>query len=85
MHSTAELLSRALDNQKQAQWARQLNVCESTLTMARKRGRLSPTLAGRIASVLGEDEAKWIAVAGLEQEPESDYRNQMLEIIWRKR
>lgn len=82
---TADLLDAALQRQKAAAWARALNVAETTISNAKKRGRLSPTLAGMFAAELGEDESKWIATAGLETEPESDYRDKMLENIWRKR
>ena len=78
MPTTMELLTRALQKQRAAAWARAFNITESALTQAKKRKRLSPTLAGKLAHELGEDETKWIAVAGLEAEPQSVERDAML-------
>ena len=57
-----------------------------TLSTARSRGGLSPTLAGTIAKELREDVMYWVAVAGLEMEKDSSKRNQLLKASndWRR-
>ncbi|TXK26223.1 hypothetical protein FVQ98_14715 [Ottowia sp. GY511] len=42
-----------------------------SVAQAKKRGRLSPVLAGTIAIELGEEPQRWIAIAALEAEKES--------------
>jgi len=71
MTSTMQLLEKALTVKKASHWANDLNLSNATFTMASKRGRLSPTLAGNIAIQLGENPEHWMAVAALEAEPES--------------
>lgn len=66
-----DLLKRALALKKAAAWARELNVTETAISLAKKRGRLSPTMAGYFAIRLGEDPIKWAGVAALEAEPDS--------------
>ena len=78
MPTTMTLLRRALEAHKAAHWAREFNLTDSALTQAKKRGRLSPLLAGKFAHELGEDEKQWIAIAGLEAEPPSPERDEML-------
>ena len=79
MKTTMELLTRALEIKRAAHWCKELNLTESALTQARKRGRLSPTLAGNFAMKLGEDPKDWIAIAALEAEPESGLLNSLKE------
>jgi len=71
MNKTTELLKKALEIKKAAEWCRQMNISEAALSLARKRGRLSPTLAGQFALALGEDPIRWTAIAAIEAEPES--------------
>jgi len=71
MENTMELLARALKVQPQARWADELDLSDAALSQAKKRGRLSPTLAGNMAASLGEDPEHWITVAALEAEPDS--------------
>lgn len=78
MPSTMTLLAKALEKQRAAAWARTFNITESAFAQAKKRQRLSPTLAGKLAHELGEDETQWIAIAGLEAEPQSEERDAML-------
>ncbi len=87
MANTMDLLGQALQKQRAAAWARELNLTESALTQAKKRGRLSPVLAGSIAMKLGENPEHWIAVAALEAEPESELLTRLLADAndWRKR
>lgn len=87
MPKTMELLDKALQVQRAAQWSRELNLTESAIAHARKRGRLSPTLAGHFAIKLGENPEQWIAIAALEAEPESPLLDELKAIKhrWRKR
>ena len=78
MPTTMTLLDRALELQRAAAWARVLNISEAAMSLARKRGRLSPTLAGNLAIRLGENPEHWIAVAAMEAEPESQLKNTLM-------
>jgi hypothetical protein len=71
MTHTLELLDKALTIKSASAWSRTLNIVPSAITNARKRGRLSPTLAGNLAIKLGESPEKWICIAAMEAEPES--------------
>ena len=72
MQTSLDLLDRALKRAaSQAALCRELKVSGATLTMARTRGRLSPTLAGALAERMGEPVDGWIALAALEAEPKS--------------
>lgn len=71
MHNTMELLSKALDVKRAARWCEEMDLDISTISQAKKRGRLSPTLAGTFAIELGEDAEHWIAIAAIEAEKES--------------
>lgn len=68
---TLELLDRALNKNSAAEWARVFNITPSAFTQARKRGRLSPVMAGNLAMAMGEDVHRWTAAAGMEAEPDS--------------
>jgi hypothetical protein len=84
MDTSITLLYRALEQKSQGDWVRALNLSDSTFSMAKKRKRLSPTLAGVLAEELHEDVEHWIAVAAIEAERETP----LLERIrqrWRKR
>lgn len=77
---TLDLLNRALAiNPSPKAWCDELKVSRSLLNVARARGRLSPVIAGGLAIKLGEDPAKWIAVAALEAEPKSQLLDQLLD------
>lgn len=69
--NSLDLLHRALKIKRAASWARELGITESAISTARKRGRLSPTMAGYFAIRLGEDPIKWAGIAALEAEPDS--------------
>jgi len=71
MQTTMNLLDKAISVQRAAAWARDLNISEAAMSIAKKRGRLSPTLAGNLAMKLGESPEKWICIAAMEAEPES--------------
>lgn len=81
MPTTMQLLDRALKHQSAARWADALDIADSTLTQAKKRGRLSPTLAGAIASQLGDDPKDWITIAAMEAEPATPLRETLLKRI----
>jgi len=68
---TIELLKSALEIKNAATWQKDLNLSNSAIYLARKRGRLSPTLAGQFALALGEDPIRWTAIAAIEAEPDS--------------
>lgn len=74
MKTTMDLLDKALSPEtgiSAAEWCRQLGINRTGLAVARARGRLSPTVAGNLARLLGLSQQKWIAIAALEAEPES--------------
>lgn len=81
MQTTMQLLTRALATKKQARWAELLEVSDATLSVAKRRGRLSPTIAGEIAKELGEDPRDWIAIAALEAEPETTAKRSLLRSL----
>lgn len=70
--TTMHLLHQALAQDPNAStWARHLGLSRAALSIARARGRLSPTVAGNLARLLGEDVDKWVVIAALEAEPAS--------------
>ena len=87
MLNTMELLQKALAVKRAAHWCDELNVDLSTISKAKQRGRLSPTLAGNFAMKLGENPEQWIAIAALEAEPESELLEELKASAnkWRKR
>lgn len=75
---TLDLLARALAiNPSPKAWCDELKLNRTALNVAKNRGRLSPVIAGGLAMKLGENPAKWIAIAALEAEPESALLNQV--------
>lgn len=87
MQTTMDLFQQAIQKQSAAQWARDLNIERAAFSMAKKRGHLSPAIAGCLAIELGENPEQWIAVAALETEPESTLlqRLRKSQASWRKR
>ncbi len=83
MHHSLELLDQALAKKKQARWVEQLNVSRATFSQAKKRGRLSPTLAGNLAIGLGADAVYWTAIAAAEAEPESPLKDVLIKTLER--
>lgn len=81
MQHTLDLLDRALAKQSASEWARAFNISPSTFTNARKRGRLSPTLAGGIALMMGENAQAWTARAAVEAEPDSPLKDMLMKRI----
>jgi hypothetical protein len=78
MPKTLTLLQKALAIKTAADWTRELNLERSTLSQAKKRGRLSPVLAGTFAERLNEDVTRWMAVAALEAETDSPLKERLL-------
>lgn len=87
MNTTMELFEKALTIQNAAAWARKFNLTPAAMSVAKKKQRLSPVLAGNFAIELGEDAAAWIAVAALEAEPDSQLLQRLKKGFpsWRKR
>lgn len=83
MDHSLTLLQRALEQSSQQDLARKLGVHKSTLSKAKERGSLSPSLAGAIAIELHEPAEHWIAVAGLEQERASSVREKVIKHLTR--
>jgi len=84
MQSSIQLLHKALAlNPNGAEWCRQLGMSRAALSTAHNRGRLSPTIAGNLARLLGEDVEHWIAVAALEGESPSYGRQKLMSIVMR--
>lgn len=78
MYTTIDLLNRAKDViPSDAEWCRRLGISRTTLTVARTRGRLTPTVAGAMAQAISEDPKHWIAVAALEAAPEGHLNQQL--------
>lgn len=81
MQTTMNLYYKAMAKEPSAKfWCEQLGVSRNTLAVAKIRGRLSPTVAGNLARLLGEDEKTWIAVSAIEGEPNSYGKNKLLSI-----
>lgn len=75
--NTMQLLAKAEKIATLYQWHQRLGIHEQTLYSAKKRGTLSPAVAGAIAEALGEDVDRWIIVAAIETERESACRETM--------
>ena len=76
---TMDLLDKALEHSSLYEWQRLLGLSSQALYSARRRGNLSPSIAGALAEHLGEPVEKWIVVAALEGERDSACRDRMLE------
>jgi hypothetical protein len=72
MDHTIDLLNEALAaDANQAEWARKLGLKRNAITTAKARQRLSPSIAGNLAHLLGKPTVeiqRWMAIAGLEAE-----------------
>lgn len=85
MPKTIELLERALLKRKAAEWCSRLNITKGTISHAKKRGRLSPTLAGNFAIEMEADPIFWTAVAAAEAEPPGPLRDKLEKTLERHR
>lgn len=86
MENTMELLAKALEIKRAARWCEEFNLDISTIAAAKKRGRLSPALAGNFAMDLGEPPERWIAIAAMEAERKSPLTERLraFQEKWRK-
>jgi len=85
MHHTLELLNRAVAKaDSERELSRALGLKPTTLSSARSRGHLSPTVAALVAARLGEDELYWTAIAGLESEKANPHREKLIRRMLRK-
>lgn len=84
MRTTAELLTKALDLKKAAAWCRELNLTEGALSHAKKKGRLSPSVAGFLAIEIGEDPILWAAIAATEAEPPGPLKERLAGLLERQ-
>jgi hypothetical protein len=73
-----DLLDRALQHSSLYEWQRLLGLSSQALYSARRRGNLSPAIAGALAEYLGEPVEKWIVIAALEGERDSACKERML-------
>lgn len=71
MPNTMELLNTALAKKRAVRWCEEMGLDPSAITQARKRGKLSPTMAAHMALGIGEDPVKWAAIAGMESDSSS--------------
>jgi|GEM_PF-1568046 len=70
MRTTLDLLNKAMKTaSSERALSIELQLNPTTLATARRRGQLSPIVAGKLADRLGEPIAEWIALAALEAEP----------------
>lgn len=84
MKTTMQLLHKALAQEPSASfWCRELQMHRTTLTASKMRGRLSPTIAGNLARLLGEDVSYWVNVAALEAEPPTYGREKLRSMLLR--
>lgn len=82
MRSSIQLYHRAMAIEPSAKyWCDQLGISRNALATAKLRGRLSPTVAGNLARLLGEDIDEWIVIAALEAEPATYARNKLMTIV----
>jgi len=82
MESTMQLLYKALEREPSAKfWCEQLLISRNTLAVAKIRGRLSPTIAGNLARLIGEDTQKWVTIAAMEGEPDTYGKWKVIETI----
>lgn len=85
MPHTIDLLNRALEIRNAAQWCSRFNMTRATITNAKKRGRLSPSLAGNLAMEIGADPIFWTAVAAAEAEPAGPLRDRLERSLERQK
>lgn len=87
MKNTLELLAKASAKAaplSERQLAMRLGHAPTKLAMARRRGNVSPVLAGQLAEMLGENVEHWIAVAAIEAQPRcrvTDHLRRVLHAI----
>ena len=86
MQTTVELLGKALESGRAASISRELGLNQRAISTAKRRGKLSPAIAGALALSLGEPAEKWIVIAALEAERETPCKQIVCKALnWRKR
>lgn len=88
MQKTMHLLDKALTIEPNtAELCRKIKTATSAIRVARHNGRLSPVIAGNLASFLGEDVPQWIAIAAIESAPDTPSKRRLENTLknWRKR
>lgn len=88
MQTTMHLLEKALSIEPNtAELCRKIETADSAIRVARHNGRLTPVIAGNLASFLGEDVTHWIAVAAIESAPDTPSKRRLESSLknWRKR
>lgn len=78
--NTMQLLQKAESIATLYEWHRRLGLHEQTLYSAKKKGRLTPAIAGAIAEQIGEDVGRWIIVAAIETERPTACRDRMAKL-----
>mgnify|MGYP001306920817 CR=1 FL=1 len=78
MANTMQLLTKALELKRASRWSEELDIDVSTIAQAKKRGHLSPAIAGAIADKLGENVQQWIVIAAMESERDSPVKTHLL-------
>ena len=83
MQSTIALYHKAMQiNPNAGAWCETLGLSRNALAVAKIRGRLSPGLAGALASNLpNEDVQHWINVATIEAEPNLTIKNRLKRVL----
>ena len=83
MESTLTLYHKAMAIEPNAaNWCNTLGLSRNALAVAKLRGRLSPGLAGALASnIPGEDPQRWINIATVEAEANPSIRGRLMRVL----
>ena len=89
MDRTIDLLNEALAVEpNQSHWSAQLGLSRNAIHNAKARERLSPSIAGNLAHLLGKPTAeiqRWMAIAGLEAETQDPTaRSKAMQLLRKK-
>lgn len=80
--TSLELLALArAQYESDAALCRALGIVDTSVSVAKIRGKTSPVLAGRLAEFLGLDLEHWIAVAALEAAPRSRVTDHLRRVL----
>lgn len=85
MLGTLDLLTQALEIKPANQWANQLGITRQSISKAKERGRLSPSIASALATNIGADPVYWTAVAASEAEPDGPLKEQLRKALMRQK
>lgn len=84
MKSTLDLLAKAAAKaapMSERQLSMKLGHSPTALSMARRRGSLSPIVAGQLAELAGEDIEHWMAIAAIEAVPKTRATEHLRRIV----